>query len=150
MFNKKNLLKIGSFAHSFGQGGPLSEDQMNNENKSENEDDLLIEALFEFVSENYSMWNNSKMEVTVNDKSYFLILNPDKSFLTLKQFIRVYYPRGSTLIFEEGFVAYIAVSVFDDELDVAIIDAYIYSSHKLQGIALSLNEEIHQIVKKIN
>lgn len=37
MFNKKNLLKIGSYAHKFGQGGPLSQNQVNNNNEPENE-----------------------------------------------------------------------------------------------------------------
>lgn len=37
MFNKKNSLKIGRYAHKFGQGGPLSEGSDKNELEKEKE-----------------------------------------------------------------------------------------------------------------
>lgn len=145
MFNRKNLLQIGDYSHKFGQGGPLSQDQI----ESKNEDDLLLEELYKFILSTLPDIFGS--EIIVNNTIYHMIRGTSQlNFLTVKMFILEHYPRGRRLIFDEDTDYYVCVSVYCDGIEIGLIDSDLYYDHIINKTPLLLDETTREITRKFD
>ena len=147
MFKRKSFLEIVNCIRRSGQGGNLSQEPESINCAPENEDDLLLEELYKFAGKNVpNVLGNEK--VTVDDQHYYIMFDPkDGYILSLRKFIKEYYPRGNRLIFGKGIVLYTCVAIYNDGLEIGIIDYDAYHNHVANGITLSLDQKTREITE---
>jgi len=118
--------------------------------QTEDEDELLIEAIKNFVTghiiDRHGTGLNKAKEGIIVDGHFYSSFEIDDHSLTVREFIKNYYPRGNKLIFPENSNFYIFSNIEDGHCNIGTIDDTLLFVSKIKHDQLTILDN-HQIVK---